>query len=645
MKISEDQRFLALDYDADANVHRLAFLGSASDALKRWGANTRISPIWKLIAECEPPKKSRKRVGIAFLGPVNPVLIETEFGTTIFRQFKTGEFWCSLGFFNLIVSLSDNDEFEAARAFAEKYNCSIELWQLDKAGQVDLIESARRRLPKVANAVELGLSSKKFANDALADHLLEFDTLLATAIGRGVYAFPWIADDLRRLETAVKDILFDQETGEVISAEKLSRVLYDVANVNAGLSRFVSQSLSGTTPIMMTECHFWPHSLLGTTVANASLRMIVDYVSNAIGRARIPDRIKQLSSLHYSGPPLFNNKPASFRDDVISKVENLPPPKPLINPITYYSGRDGFKNDSLTASAPLASIASANCVMWNPTTITHELSHRIVSPVLANLIPLGVDKLARDYDFLAYGIQRPTNYFDAARQYLIQIILALAFFDKVPVSVERERGPEALFNIIRHYEHALEEMMVHAFDFLYFFRRRPADYVKSIWISWGAIPNISDRTEEYLLRTLVALMSDQLHMQDPASEVRRQIQDVLKLPEVSSQTSYAAEALSLLTDPVVWKNRTCPMLIMRAPIAQFVRFFLYSERLAVETLRDQFAHGPAGKYDFSPLELSNSRFENPLLFLQQYANDPTPNRAMSVWVHHMLSFNMASSTG
>jgi hypothetical protein len=92
---------------------------------------------------------------------------------------------------------------------------------------------------------------------------------------------------------------------------------------------------------------------------------------------------------------------------VIAKIEDMPAIKPLINPITYYSGRDGFKNDTLTASAPLASIGSANCVMWNPTKITHELSHRIVSPVLGHLIPLGVEKLAKDFDFLTFGLEKP----------------------------------------------------------------------------------------------------------------------------------------------------------------------------------------------------------------------------------------------
>jgi hypothetical protein len=234
------------------------------------------------------------------------------------------------------------------------------------------------------------------------------------------------------------------------------------------------------------------------------------------------------------------------------------------------------------------------------------------------------------------------NYFDAARQYLVQIILALAYADKVPIKTELARGPEAVFAIIRHYEHILEEMLVHAFDFLYFFRRKPADYVRSVWVSWGAIPNISDRTEEYLLRTLVALMTDQLHLQDPTAEVRRQIQDVLQLPEVRSQTSYAAEALALLNNADHWTNRIRPMLVTRAHVAQFARLFLYSERLAVKTLRDQFARGSAGQYDFQSLNLSSSLFENPLLFLQQYANEMVPNRAQSVWIHHMLSFNVAS---
>jgi hypothetical protein len=48
-------------------------------------------------------------------------------------------------------------------------------------------------------------------------------------------------------------------------------------------------------------------------------------------------------------------------------------------PITYYSGRDGFRNNLLTTSAPLLSVSGCNSVQWNLGTITHELSHRIVA--------------------------------------------------------------------------------------------------------------------------------------------------------------------------------------------------------------------------------------------------------------------------
>jgi len=145
MKIDENQKFIVLDYDAETNVHKLAFVDSADEALNKWGANTRISPVWRLVPGLAPlPHRLRKKIGIAFLGPVNPLFLETDFGATIFKRFKVGQFWSSLGFFNLIILLADDDEFETAKVFAEQRNCSIELWEFDDEGLVSLIEATKK---------------------------------------------------------------------------------------------------------------------------------------------------------------------------------------------------------------------------------------------------------------------------------------------------------------------------------------------------------------------------------------------------------------------------------------------------------------------------------------------------------------------
>ncbi len=51
----------------------------------------------------------------------------------------------------------------------------------------------------------------------------------------------------------------------------------------------------------------------------------------------------------------------------------------------------------------------------------------------------------------------------------------------------------------------VEEVMVHVFDFIYFYGAPPEVYVPAIWRSWDAIPNLRRRLPYYVLRTLCAV--------------------------------------------------------------------------------------------------------------------------------------------
>ena len=55
--------------------------------------------------------------------------------------------------------------------------------------------------------------------------------------------------------------------------------------------------------------------------------------------------------------------------------------------ISFYSGRDGFKALEHNISVPITCIAGCNSSKWSLQPVTHEVSHLIVRPILALLLP------------------------------------------------------------------------------------------------------------------------------------------------------------------------------------------------------------------------------------------------------------------
>jgi len=317
----------------------------------------------------------------------------------------------------------------------------------------------------------------------------------------------------------------DTHDGE---GEEIYEKLGILTTVNAGLARFTSQSFSGVSPIMETECHFWTHSLLGTGVANLALHRLRLFVQETLGAERIPQRLEKLASETKHVPDLSRLLASDefwYRDhlgETSLTLEDVA--EPLFPLITYFSGRDGFKSTLNTLSAPLIVISSCNSLRWTLMTLTHEISHSIIRGVLGIIYPDA--RQPEDIETALALLERRGEYsslLDSLQSAVLRSVIAMQ-------QKEEERGGKRTITFDKHnlpilldrWYHEVEEILTHVFDLLYFYGRNIERYIAGIWMSWSVIPSIGNRVPEYVLRTLCATLALHLRRGARSEEICRE---------------------------------------------------------------------------------------------------------------------------
>jgi hypothetical protein len=213
---------------------------------------------------------------------------------------------------------------------------------------------------------------------------------------------------------------------------------------------------------------------------------------------------------------------------------------------------------------------------------------------------------------------------------------------------------------MHRWKHEIEEIMVHVFDFLWFYGRDYEAYIRGIWLSWSVIPNIESRVPSYVLRTLCAISVNHLRGRRPVSpshpaveeeydtqeaaraQFREVLTDLLTLP---GGAHYAKQALEYL-------DRQWPLirarLVARRLIVRIVETFLYSDALAAIVRGDRSAAGGAGRregYTLKPEVFTEELIDNPLRFIGAYTDRNPPRPQRSLWMIQVLAFNIERSNG
>ena len=648
MRISKEQAFLSFRIDPGQRRPTVSLHDNLSAVLSTWTSGTRVSPIWGLGTGAICKSNFSGKHELLFLGPVSPARVFAEINL---RKLPGSlKAWVTLGTFNLLLKVNGTSAGKAAltlvRQWARKNNIPCEQWSVE-----DGTISSQKSHPIAAANCTLALKAlSKIAThpfkNGLHIHAQEFLVLMASALTRSA------AVDS---QTHSEFISLADEVAESISSaidhpDELLDVSAKIININAALSRYTSQSFSGISPISNTECHFWIHSLLGTGSANKALSNLVTSIATTLGRAKLPERFLALKRVT-DGAPTYNELVRN--DDFIwlDHIRNAPldeadASEPLQPIITYYSGRDGYNSQLQTLSAPITSIAQANSRQTNILTVTHELSHVFVESILGYLYPDpdDVSEIAELTDFVRLD-RKPASMFEAARKLLTTAVIAMQQLHSGKEIDVTHLTPERMLEMLTVWRREAKEIMVHTFDYLYFFEDKPEFYIESIWSTWCAIPGISERIPEYILRTMCAVSPRLLRMKPSERRAaaldlfRRSILSITK--DSGTTTDYATRALKFVDENWEKSANGAPPLSSRYDIwlylVRLTATFMYSESVAADLFSDRHVYGNATGYRKTPLELDDNPLGNPIRFVREHLKDNS-EQAESLWLLHNVAY-------
>jgi hypothetical protein len=633
MRIGTQQSHLVLQRNPELQ-HTVSITKSQSAAVRSWGPATRISPIFGVAEFGTTDRQSHSFRGrdswLLLLGPIHPELL---------RECLDGEsrVWLSLGLFNVIIEPQSASTLQTIQGWAKDKGINYETWELRDSV---IISSNYWLAPELRTPWrrELARLSRLKLSQEMLEAVKEYCPLMASTLSRSERIQQDLMTDLEEINSFVINDLLTPHDGLYTDTYKdLGQLLI----INAGLSRLSSQTFAGTSPIAEAPCHFWSNSLLGIGVATLGLWRLTSFLNLTLGQADLPERFARLADITTNITNLTGLEPTDpfWFADHLGTINNIPPTD-LVPLIPYFSARDGFKSNLVTISAPLATIGSCNSLNWSLVTITHELSHVIIRGVLSELYPnLDLESsLNQALSLLGRNATAP-NLLDEVRRYLYVTICAMEQIAEGNMA-PRAYNVDSFRILLDHYHHEVEELLVHVFDFLYFYGRDPEKYIRGIWLSWGTLPNVKSRVREYVIRTICATLAIHLNRTNSEETARDQVKLVLEqLKGETANGSYISSALKYINDE--WDNEIYPAVSARRGIVRIASTFLFSQSIATKVRGESSISTRAAEregYTFRTGEIDLKAIQNPLRFLELYTDSGAPSASASAWIFYILAF-------
>ena len=646
MRITTDQKFLFISlHPAESGKDfetTLSVIDKFDDVLSGWNSGSRMSPVWRV------QNGTLVDGGVAiyptgstfFISMTNPTEIEVGLFPRVKEEVPSLRMLSTLGVFNIILSVSNDTEAAVVSEYLDGSDFAFEEWHLeDSICQEMSVRTAES--DKAPKDFDLGLL--KSDDLKLKSKHIELATNTLAAARRGQMYFPWVEDDLEKvLASYCQSLAAIQDCEEDERAHYLDVAYYRIINANSAISRFTSQALTGIQPIENSEGHYWPHSALGVGVASNAVRNVAAFISARVGEFDFVQRIADLDGKPYP----YKERPVDLTMDEMN-VDFLTS-KPATTtekmvPICFFSGRDSFKHDIYSLSLPLETIEAATCHQWSLRTVTHELTHRIVEPILGLLLPgTHAEFLDADTNSKIHMNYKPTDLLDAAKVGVLDSLMALArsqspdFVDEA--TRDSKQYPE-LYGYLIDFSDQVEEFMVHTFDFFYFYSRDPAEYVQSLWLSWGIIPHLEGKLDDYIARTIVALSANTLHLNDGIQEARRQFINNFGTDYIKANNPHFETVLERVSSDAYWSEVLNPIITAGSVAARFVVVFMYSDAASTHLYQDAALEAGKG-YDVKKGIYSTKTYTNPLRLMQEFSVAEKVSPSESAWLFHLLTFNV-----
>lgn len=638
MQLTPGTSFLLLHRDPGSSSRSVCVIESRNAAVKNWQAQTRISPIFCVkhsVASSPSRFNFAGKHSVIFIGPVHPELVESHCE-------KGLKLWLSLGLFNVIISAPQSADVDSFLNWAKKEKLPYEVWTVVDARIKKINQSAN-----VSSASDwrrtLGKLSEASVAPELTEAIAEYCPLMASTMSRGEFLPNQPFSGIQTINDFVCAELmkFGPQTGIELRYQALGQLL----TINAGISRFASQTHAGTSPIFETECHFWSHSLLGIGTATLGLWKLRAFLQKTLGEQRLPQRFSALRSIKTAVPNLSTE--AWPEQDILASI-TLPADDvtdPIIPLLSYFSARDGYRSTETTLSAPLASVSSCNSLRWSLLTVTHEISHVVIRAVLSELYPDLDDtvKIESCLDLLNARAAASSLFHEIRRMLLFALLVMDAEEAERNVSDPVNVDAASLKDILERWRHEVDETMVHVFDFLYFYGLDVDRYVSGIWMSWGTIPNVSTRVRGYVVRTVCAVMAKHLRRGTKSPELARdEVIDVLKKLDATGHGGrYVKQALDYLDKE--WDREIRDKVLARRLLIKIVKCFLFSETAATSVRSEPEISGGATEKEGYTLKVGTFELRtirNPLRFLELYTGHAHSSASDSAWMFYILAFGI-----
>ncbi|WP_227243098.1 hypothetical protein [Paraburkholderia caribensis] len=626
-KLAGEQIYLLLNRSTDLRGHEIRAVSSVDAALQVWDSTTRMSPLFPIDDAAFPSTEGDSRWFIFFIGPVDIGTLDLE-GIRAFASY---------GMHNLVVVSTVDKDPSVEQLLTSLPNTPWEAWEVVGTEVKDVAFSTVVMGTRAAERV--GVAAKPAVPPQLKSASEEYRTLNAVTRAKCERYLPQFVADIDAFDEAFQKALND---GRRHAVDKLAYL----ANVNAALSRFSSQTFAGTSPIRETECHFWTHSLLGIGTATQALTNIRRHHDAAFRASRLPEKVAGLAHLPPGDKELTRRgfTHAAWRRHLLEDVVLEDEPKTVddyLKLIAYFSGRDGYKSTTFTLSAPLELITGCNTFAWTPLTLTHELSHTITSQLLGTLLKdLFLRQAAGTMEFYARLVNPSENYApqSALEQAQKTLLMAFVFLDREQLADQEQASvvdAASVMPLIQRYYDEMVELVTHLLDFQYFYGRDVSLYMTSLWESWDVIPNIQSRIDDYLTRTLVAVLSANQHVAKPVDETYEIVLNHLKtLAARAIGGQYISAAYyKLKNEREYFLKRTHH----RVHIVKLVLAFFYDPATAKHIAKEIPIAG--GDYSsFRNDELDSQQIRNPLKFLAKFSTDQQSNTRKSLWILQKLAF-------
>lgn len=628
--ILEHENILLLQNSNKTKSPTVKIVPSQNEAIANWNASSRISPVFKIegfsnhhLDRYDFPGKKY----LLFLGPIHPEQILSYCSSK-------SHIWISHGLYNLLIVPPDESELNKLMGVIKKKKIPFEYWKL----QSGVIKSIRNH-GNIPHSTEWRNSLSELARRSfpveLREAIREYCPLMASTLSRSVNLPDYMSSEFIETSNSLTNILksFSIFNSVKVTYQNLSEVL----TVNAGLSRYSSQTFAGTSPIIHTECHFWSNSLLGIGTTSIALRNIRSFLDKTLGKSRLPERFEKLKNVNKDIPDLSKEFPpdTDYLGNIKLDDTNL---KPLVPLITYFSARDGYRSTQTTISAPLAAVSSCNCPRWSLMTLTHEFSHVIMRAILADIYPdLSNDNEIEECKSLMESNKPRSSLFHEIKHLCLFSAIKMEDADSDPSNNKKEYD---IKDILQRKRHDIDETMVHVFDFLYFYGKDVDKYVSGIWASWGVIPNVSTRVPEYVVRTICAVLSGHLRRIKGEDFAKEEVKEsLMKLKKSKLGGRYIQEALNLIESR--WDTELFRLVRARRQLVKIVTSFIFSKQIATDIRSELKISGGAGRkkgYTLKQGVLELKPIDNPIMFIESFANSAQPSAAISAWIFYVLAF-------